>query len=496
MSRKTFYITFSLIIGLSVGLGIAARFDFMPKVETQPQSLPIERIRGDFEEAVVRVAETAGKAVVSISTERLQRRGGRRGLYFGSPFEDFFGGDDFFRRFFEDFFGDMPEREFRQRGLGSGVIIDAAGYILTNEHVIAEADTITVTLPDGRKFSAEIKGKDTRSDLAVIKINAANLPAARLGDSDELRIGDWVVAIGNPFGFALENPEPTVTAGVVSALHRALGRSLTGGRFYDDLIQTDAAINPGNSGGPLVNLNGEIVGINVAIITTTGGFHGLGFAIPINQAKRILANLIAGREVLYGWLGVSIQDLTPELSGHFGLDHTKGALVSSVLEDSPAQKAGIKEGDIILKFGAETIRNVRHLMSVVAQTQVGKKETIIAWRDKKEISLSVEIGQRPQEISEAAIIREFSWRGLEVEEVTPELMRRYGLSQESGVVIVDINPGSPAEQAGLIIGDVMQEINRAPIRSLSDFKRITQETKGDALIRTQKGFFVLKPEDE
>ena len=213
----------------------------------------------------------------------------------------------------------MPDRDYKQVGLGSGVIIDSSGYILTNQHVIDQADKIKVTLSDGREFKGEIKGQDARSDLAVIKIVAKDLPAVELGNSEKLRIGEWVVAIGNPFGFALEGAEPTVTVGVISALHRSLGKILSRNRDYTDLLQTDAAINPGNSGGPLVNLKGEVVGINVAIFSTSGGYQGIGFAIPINAAKRIISQLIAGKEVLYGWLGITIQDLTEDMAKYFGL---------------------------------------------------------------------------------------------------------------------------------------------------------------------------------
>ncbi len=500
MRRKSFYIISSVLIGLVIGLIIAARFDFSPPGETVPfaETHPLE-YAGDFKDAVVNVAQITGKAVVSISTEHIRRFGGRRRYYFGAPFEDFFGNDEFFRRFFEDFFGEIPEREYKQMGLGSGVIIDAEGYILTNEHVISGADKITVTLPDGRKFKAEIKGEDARSDLAVIKIDAHNLPVAKLGNSEELRIGDWVVAIGNPFGFALENPEPTVTAGVVSALHRSLGRAASRGRYYYDLIQTDAAINPGNSGGPLVNLKGEVVGINVAIITTTGGYQGLGFAIPINNAKRILSRLISGKEILYGWLGVTIQDLTPELAGHFGLSNTKGALVANVLADSPAQKAGIKEGDIIRKFGGKEIDNVRQLLNEVSKSEVGKRVKVEVWRNKQQIPLEVEIGERPESLEEISLAEEAAgaaWRGIEVEEITPELMKRFRIEQEKGVIIVDVKPRSLADDAGLIPGDVILEVNRTKINNLSDYQKIIKKLEGDALIKTQRGFFVIKSNNE
>jgi len=489
MKRKSVYIISSLLIGLIIGLAIAVRFDFSPPAETETL-----KYTENFQEAVVNVANTTGKAVVSISTERTQRIGGGgvRRYYFGPPSEDFFGGDEFFRRFFDDFFGEIPEREYKQMGLGSGTIIDAEGYILTNEHVIAGADKITVTLSDGRKFKAEVKGRDMRSDFAVIKISAHNLPAAKLGNSDDLRIGDWVVAIGNPFGFALDNPEPTVTAGVISALHRSLGRTLARERNYNDLIQTDAAINPGNSGGPLVNLKGEIVGINVAIFTTSGGYQGVGFAIPINSAKRVLAQLISGKEILYGWLGVTVQDLTQELAQHFGLSDTKGALVAGVLKDGPAQAAGIKEGDVIRKFGDEEIDSVRRLLSAVSKAEVGKKIKVAIWRDKEEINLEVKVAQRPESLEEVSSVAGSTWRGMEVGEITPELARQFGIKATQGVVIVNIEPKSPADEAGLLPGEVILGINQVPINNLSDYQKIIKDLKGDALIKTERGYFVIK----
>ncbi|MCM8780754.1 MAG: Do family serine endopeptidase [Candidatus Omnitrophica bacterium] len=440
-----------------------------------------------IEEAVVRVANTTGKAVVSISTEHTTKVRGRR-FYFDYPF----GEDDFFRKFFEDFFGELPEREYKQIGLGSGVIIDPEGYILTNEHVVAEADKITVTLPDGREFRGELKGKDARSDLAIIKINARNLPVASLGDSDNLKIGQWVVAIGNPFGFALQNPEPTVTVGVISALHRSLGRSLSRQRDYNDLIQTDAAINPGNSGGPLVNLKGEVVGINVAIFSTSGGYQGIGFAIPINSAKRIISRLIEGKKILYGWLGVTVQDLSEDLAGHFGLSDRNGALIAKVMEDSPAQKAGIKEGDIIRKFDNQDINNVRELLNIVGRTEVGRKVKVIVIRDKKEVLLEVEVGQRPQDVEKIVSETSIRWRGLEVGPLDSEAAKRYRLEEKRGVVVIDVEPDSSADEAGIIPGDVISEINRRPVNSLSDYQKITQDLKGNALVRTSRGYFLIK----
>ncbi len=490
MGRRAVYLT-ALLIGLVMGVIITTCFDFLPSAETQ--SL---KYTGDFQDAVVNVANTTGKAVLSISTEYIRHSGGTQRYYFGSPFEDFFGGggsdDESFRRFFEDFFGEVPDREYKQMGLGSGTIIDAEGYILTNEHVVAGADKITVTLSDGRKFKAELKGKDARSDLAVIKINAHNLPVANLGDSKDLRIGDWVVAIGNPFGFAMENPEPTVTVGVISALHRSLGRVLSRERDYNDLIQTDAAINPGNSGGPLVNLKGEIVGINVAIFSTSGGYQGIGFAIPINNAKRIISQLISGKKILYGWLGVSVQDLTPDLAEHFSLSDTKGALVVNVLKNSPAEEAGIKEDDIIRKFGDKEIDNTRQLVSTVSKTEVGQKVRVIVLRNKEEMGLEVKITERPEKLEEISSPAGETWRGIEVEEITSDLARRYRVEETQGVVIVNIEPGSPADNAGLARGDVILKINDSAVNNLSDYQKIIKNIKGSALIKTQRGKFLVK----
>lgn len=489
LNRKKIILFLMLFsIGLITGLLVAIRLDISPPATAKKEVFETKGFMESVEDAVINVANTVGKATVSISTEHIERFGRRR--YF--PFEDFPFEDDFFRRFFEDFFGEFPEREYKRMGLGSGVIIDERGYILTNEHVIGDATKITVTLPDGREFKAEVKGKDVRSDLAIIKIEAKNLPVANLGDSDDLKIGQWVVAIGNPFGFAIPNPEPTVTVGVVSALHRSLGRSLSRDRDYSDLIQTDAAINPGNSGGPLVNLKGEVVGINVAIISTTGGYQGIGFAIPINTAKRIVSRLIEGKKILYGWLGVTVQDLTEDLAIYYGLGEKKGALVVNVLSDSPAEKAGIKEEDIILKFEGKDINNVQELIRDVSKTEVGKRVNLVVFRDKREITLEVEIGERPEDLERLAEVSKETFRGMEVEELTPEIARRYRIEEKEGVIVTYVEPGSSADKAGIIEGDLILEINRQSIKSLSDYNRITKNIKGDCLIKTKRGYFLIK----
>ncbi len=451
----------------------------------------------DLGEATVKVAAELGKSVVSISSEVKEKVGDFRDFYFGSPFEEF--EDDFFRRFFDEFFGSFPEQEYERLGLGSGVIIDEEGYILTNEHVVSGASQIKVKLSDGREFDAQIKGSDKRSDLAVIKVDARSLPVARLGDSDSLRIGEWVVAVGNPFGFAIENPEPTVTVGVVSALNRyvpALGRRE---RSYDDLIQTDAAINPGNSGGPLVNLDGEIIGINTAIITTTGGYQGLGFAIPINKARKVLSKLIKGEKILYGWLGVSIQDLSEDLRNYFGIKEQEGVIVVKVYKDSPAGEAGLEEGDLILSFNGESVKTTRDLVRTVSFAEVGTSAAVKILREGKERNVKIKIGKRPEdteeiELEEAKQAGEAVFRGMEVEDLdeVPEKMFEMPLREKEGVAITYIEEDSAADRSGLMVGDVITKIEGKRIENKRDFNLVTSKIKGDCLLKTSRGYFVLK----
>ncbi len=453
-----------------------------------------------LENAIINVANTAGRAVVSISTEHTQKvKNTNKRVYFNQPFgggQSPFGKDENFQKFFDEFFGGMPDREYKQRGLGSGVIINKEGYILTNEHVVNNADKITVTLPDGREFQGEVKGQDQRSDLAVIKIDSHNLPVAALGDSDNIKIGQWVVAIGNPYSYAMQNPEPTVTQGVISALHRSLGKALSQERDYNDLIQTDAAINPGNSGGPLVNLKGEVIGINVAIFSTSGGYQGIGFAIPSNSAKRVLTRLIEGKKISYGWLGISVQDFNEELAKHLGMPDKNGVLVSKVLEDGPAKKSGMKEGDIIKQVDGKSLNNVRELLNIVGKLEVGRKVKVAVIRDKKPLTLEVAIGERPQAIEEAEQESEVkaasSWRGLQVRDLSPESIKRFRIEEKTGVIVTNVEQGSPADEANISVGEVILEINKSVVNNMADYDRITKGVKGDCLLRTSRGYFLLK----
>lgn len=461
----------------------------------------------DLEKATVSVAQEVGPAVVSISSIVKQRVVIQRGA---TPFEGYFNSqfgdshDQFMQRFFEEFFGPRQfEREFQRQGLGSGVIIDKDGYILTNEHVIGGAASIKVKLSDGRDFDAQLKGADRRSDLAIIKIDAKNLPFAKLGDSSKLEIGRFVMAIGNPFGYAIENPEPTVTLGLISALHRYLPALGKRERSYDDFIQTDAAINPGNSGGPLVNLDGEVIGINTAIITTTGGYQGIGFAIPVNSAKKILDKLIKGEKVLYGWLGVNIQDLNDDLRSYFGTDKKEGVIITKVYKDSPAEKSGLREGDLILTFAEQPIKTSSDLVRLVYSCEVDSKIPVKLIREGKEQIISVLIGKQTEDVTgmqeleeEPGVLSEESemleFRGMQVEDINNRLQRQFALSVEQGVVIVEIKEDSLAEKSGLKVGDIIIKMENREIKNKKDFVNITSKIKGTCLIKTQRGYFVLK----
>jgi serine protease Do len=351
--------------------------------------------------------------------------------------------------------------QFKQRSLGSGFIIEPDGLILTNFHVVDNAETITVRLLDGRELAGKVVGKDQKTDIALVKISARDLPVAPLADSDRLEVGEWVMAIGNPFG--LDN---TVTSGIVSAKDRQIGAGP-----YDHFIQTDASINPGNSGGPLVNLQGEVVGINTAIFSQSGGNIGIGFAIPINLVKDLLPQLKTGGKITRGWLGVSIQGITPDLAASLGLAQAKGALVSSVVQNSPADQAGIRTGDVIVGYAGKPINNANDLPFLVAGTPVGKTVSLQVFRGNQETPVTVAIGRMKEE-EVIASPTEKDDLGLTVEQITPDIAEDLGLEQTHGVVITAVALDGLGDEAGFQPGDIVREINRQPVRDLSDYRKI------------------------
>ncbi len=492
-----------IALGLVAGVIITVKLNITSNSGADEKTPNVTEVKGEIylQNAFIKVADDVGPAIVTISTERIQKvQGipGRRFHFKRFGQGNFPGGNDPFEKFFEDFFGSFPEREFKQQGLGSGFIIDEQGHILTNNHVVAEADKIRVTLPDGRSFDGKVQGTDPRSDLAVVKIEATKLQTVKLGDSDHVKTGEWVVALGNPFGHILRSPKPTVTVGVVSALHRQIP-SGGKGSVHLDMIQTDAAINPGNSGGPLCNIKGEVIGINVAIFSTSGGHQGVGFALPINMAKDVLDDLIEGRAIFYGWFGVQAQEITDELAEYFNLPNKEGVLIAKVLEDSPAKKAGVKEGDIITEFDGERLINTYDLVRKVGRVKPGNSVDVKLIRDRVQKVLKVKIGRRPSEeeaLEEARLAPEKEeskpWRGIRVSNITDEIAEQLGIKDRNGVVVIDIDSQSPFYMMGMRKGNVIREINRNLIKNASDFNKVTKEAKGKALVRTDKGYFIIE----
>ncbi|MDN3512938.1 MAG: DegQ family serine endoprotease [Candidatus Brocadia sp.] len=390
-------------------------------------------------------------------------------------FRDFFG-DDFFDRYFKPRF---PEGDFKIQGLGSGVIIDGEkGYIITNNHVVEDADELKITLGDKREFDGKIVGTDPQTDIAIVKIEGNNLPYAKLGDSDTIRVGQWAIAIGSPFGLT-----QTVSVGIISAT----GRANVGVAQYEDMIQTDAAINPGNSGGPLVNIRGEVIGINTAIFTRSGGYQGIGFAIPINMVKIIMKDLVEKGKVTRGWLGVVIQDIDPALAKSFNVTVTEGVLISDVQDNSPAKEAGFVRGDIVIEYDGKPIRDVNHLRNVVAQTEIGKKVTAKVLRDGKEQELTIKIAEQPAELFAAGPGEVPSTKdlGMTVQNLTKELAKNLGIEEEGGVIVSEVQPGSPAAMSDIREGDLIKEVHRKKISNVTEFKKALSE--GDK----EKGILLL-----
>jgi serine protease Do len=409
-------------------------------------------------------------------------------IFKGSPFGKQFREMPELRRFFEQ----LPEMPRQQPGgIGSGVIYDASGLILTNHHVVSGGGKVTVRLQDGREFEAVEVKSDPKTDVAVVRIeNAENLTAMKLGDSDRMDIGDWVLALGQPFGL-----EGTVTAGIVSAKSRGIGIT-----DREEFIQTDAAINPGNSGGPLVNLAGEVIGINTAISSRTGGNQGVGFAIPINLAKWVADQLVSDGAVRRAYLGVVIQPVTHELAKQFDVKARQGVLVSEVQADSPAEKAGVKPGDVIVEFDGKTISSPRELQSLVERSAASERHPLTIVRDGQQVILKVTCDVRSEdEVVPSSEGPEVGKLGLELSNLTPDVAEKLGVKGMEGVVITSVQPNGPAAKAGLSTGDVIVQVNRKPVRSVEDVTKAMQEEDNEQgtllLVRSERGsrFVVIHP---
>jgi serine protease Do len=472
MSRGTsrWTLVATALIGFVVGVGVSLRSDLLSRSDAislfgsgerqAPTTAgpPPTVVLPDF----ASLAEHISPSVVNISsTQEVKARGpggpGGPGMGEDDPFQEFYGP-------FERFFG-FPRRPFKAKSLGSGFLIDSKGFILTNNHVVENADEILVKLSNGKEFKAKVVGRDSKTDIALIEIkgDAEDLPAVKLGDSGTLRVGEWVVAIGNPFG--LEN---TVTVGIVSAM----GRHINQGP-YDNFIQTDAAINPGNSGGPLLNTKGEVVGINTAIFSRGGGNIGIGFAIPIDLAKEIVPQLKEKGRVTRGWLGVMIQKVTPDIAESLGLEEAKGALVADVVKDGPAEAAGVKQGDVIVEFDGKPVADSAELPLLVARTPVGKTVELVVIRDKKRETMTVTISELKEE--EELALGSGGGNddlGLTVQTLTPEVAENLGIERGvKGVVVTQVDPSGPAGDAGLRRGDVILEVNRMPVKDAAAYSK-------------------------
>jgi serine protease Do len=498
LTKKRLYVSAAviLVLGVFMGLVLSSHLGIMStlpaKTEISPKSVDILTQLSD---AQSEVAAVATPSVVNISTTRVIKSREE------APFDLF--DDPFFRRFFGDQFPhpNVP-KEHKEQSLGSGVIVSDDGYIVTNNHVIEKAQEITVLLSNKKDYTAKLIGADPKTDIAVIKIDARGLPALPWGDSNKLKVGEIVFAIGNPFGL-----NQTVTMGIISAV----GRANVGIADYEDFIQTDAAINPGNSGGAMINARGELIGINTAILSRTGGYQGIGFAVPSIMARQVIDSLVKYKKVVRGWLGVSIQEVTSDLAEEFSVKDLKGALVSGVMKGSPAEKAGIKQGDVILQFNGKTIEDTGHLRNMVSQTPVGSRVKVAILRQKKELEMEVVIAELPKKMAETSggegdsgDAREEEsalLSGMTVRELTPELARGFGLEEgEKGVVVIKVETGSRLYEAGIRPGDLILQINQKNVSTLEDYRKIASKIKAKErtlLLIRRKGqdlFVSVKPE--
>lgn len=459
----------ALIIGLGYGASRATKS--LDGALTKTSDAPI-MVPGNFTE----LAENVRNGVVNIQAVKNGKGGGR-------VFRHFFGGPHGRQNPFEDFFGpgfggNDPSEGLQRKSLGSGFIIDSGGYIVTNNHVVENADEIKVKLANGKEFDAKIIGRDSKTDLALIKISGSgDLQPLKMGDSEALKVGSWVVAVGSPFGL-----EQTVTAGIVSAKGRTIGAGP-----YDNFIQTDASINPGNSGGPLINTKGEVVGINTAIVASG---QGIGFAIPVNMSKEVVPQLKEKGKVTRGWIGVGIQGVTPELAKSFDLKDKKGALVSQVFQGGPAEKAGIEQGDVILEFDKKEIKESKDLPRIVAAIPVGKSVPVTLSRNGKVITKDVKVGEMDEKpVTEASKAPTGKKLGIAIQNITPEIARALSLKDTNGAVVSQVEQGSPAANAGIQQGDVIREVNRKPVKDAKGFMERIEEAMagGSILLLVQRG---------
>ncbi|RMD92825.1 MAG: DegQ family serine endoprotease [Calditrichaeota bacterium] len=480
---------FLIILGILIGVLVASQMGWLPNGQAtvkpaENTAVPVTKqyqnhddIYSQLNQAFTSVAEKATPSVVTIFTDKViktRQTSPFASPFFDNPFRDFFGED-----FWKQFYGQGQPQERHLQGMGSGVIVSEDGYVLTNNHVVRDADKVKVMLMGGKRVDAKIIGTDAKTDLAVLKIHEKNLKPITLGNSDNLRVGEWVLAIGSPLS---PNLAHTVTAGIVSAK----GRSNVGLADYEDFIQTDAAINPGNSGGALVNLKGELVGINAAIATETGGFQGIGFAVPINMARQVMDQLIKHGKVIRGWLGVYIQDVNESLAKTLKLPAKQGAIVSEVVADSPAEKAGLQVQDVILAINGEPVKDGTSLRNKVASLAPGTVVSLKIYRDGKEKTVKVELGELPEETQVAKTKSETTYEkiGFTVANVTSDLARQYNLEPSArGVVITRVNPNSEAYAAGLREGALITQVNRQRVRNVREFNRIVSRLhSGDAIM--------------
>jgi serine protease Do len=452
-------------------------------VLAQSSAKAAKELSGAFSAA----SKTAMPAVVSIKVEKAVETGP---MTFGTPFgyNDPFGlfDDDLLRKFFGDRLPPQQQqqqqqspRKYYERGQGSGFIMSKDGYILTNNHVVGDVDKITVELKDGRKFeNAKLIGTDPDSEVALIKIEGDNFPVLPMGDSDKIEIGDWVIAIGNPFGL-----NETVTVGVISAV----GRSNVHIAAYEDFIQTDAAINPGNSGGPLINLDGQVIGINTAIFSQSGGYMGIGFAIPINMARNIEQQLKSHGKVTRGYLGIYGQDITPEMAKLLQLKSSQGVIVASVEKDSPADKAGLKSHDVLLEMSGKKIESYDSFRNEVAMLSPDSKITFLVSRDGKTTEITVTLAERPTEVAQGGNQSKGQQQsqealGIEVQSLTKDLAERFGYALGEGVIVTRVAPGSPAADVGIQPGDLIQSVNQQSVSSADEFEKAVKITKNNKVL--------------